>query len=772
MFERFFFSSPVVRLLTVGSFVALTAAGLLGSDSVWAKKHRSDAAASASDPALDASLGLAKSRNVTLSFKQMGAWSSIKLRGVDGFQTLSFPIRSDEVVVSAKLRIAYDYSPALIPELSHLAVSLNGRMADVVALPRDKGVGNTREITIDPRLFKNSNELVFQLIGHYTRQCEDPYHSSLWLLLSDLGRLELTLAPVTGNADLKNLPAPFFDKRETTALRIPFVFAKAPSPTTLQASGVLASWFGAQARDRGIQFPVSINEIPEGNAVVFLQGGETLGGLRAQNTASVAFVPHPTTPGAKVLLISGSADADLARAARAIALGANTLAGNAVQVTKEVETAPRKPYDAPAWIATDRPVHLGELVRSQNLRVHTYYPDSIRVNFRLPPDVFMWHTPGAPVDLRYRVTDLPYHHNASLNLGVNGNFIETLPLNRLLSPTPAEAPVAAPDPNTVGGPRAVRRYLSHIPPYTPNGREQLQYTYYFDVIRQGECMGLPPDNLEGAIDAESTVDFSRFPHYAALPNLAYFANLGFPYTRLADLAETAIAMPDTPNSDELSLYLTVLGHMGEATGYPALRHTLVSHIGVDKAGQKDIIVIGSANNQNLMTKWKDTLPLVTADGERRVREPQASSTWTYRWSEEDLAPLPKPAGEFSFSASASLATVMAFESPMQSGRSVVFMYADKAQDLRKIGDLFADPDRLGAIRGDFLVVDDKGVSQTRASATYYVGHLPWWQRVQWFLGDQPLVLAFLTLLVCVVIGALLYRPLKGVMTKWRASRAS
>lgn len=772
MFERFFSSHAIVRRLTVGATLVLGAAGLLGSGIVWAKKHKNDTVLTESDPTLDASLGLAKARNVTLSFKQMGAWSSIKLRGVDGYQTLSFPIRSDEVVVSAKLRIAYDYSPALLPELSHLAVSLNGRMTDVVALPKDKGVGNSRDITIDPRLFKNTNELVFQLIGHYTRQCEDPYHSSLWLMLSDLGRLELTLAPVTNSADLKNLPAPFFDKRETTAVRIPFVFAKAPSTTALQASGVLASWFGALARDRGVQFPVSINEIPDGNAVVFLQGGETLGNLRAHNNASIAFVPHPTTPGAKLLLISGSTDADLALAARAIAVSANTLAGNAAHVTKEVEVAPRKPYDAPAWIATDRPVRLGELVRSQNLRVHAYYPDAIRVNFRLPPDVFMWHTPGAPVDLRYRVTDLPYHHNASLNLGINGSFIETLPLNRLLTPTPAESPAAAPDPNTVGAPRAVRRYLSHIPPYTPNGREQLQYTYYFDVIRQGECMGLPPNNLEGAIDAESTVDFSRFPRYAALPNLAYFASLGYPYTRLADLAETAVAMPDTPNSDELSLYLTVLGHMGEATGYPALRHTLVSHIGIDKASQKDVIVIGSANNQNLMTKWKEVLPLVNSDGERRVREPQAGSTWSYRWAEEDLAPLPKPPGEFSFAASASLATVMAFESPMQSGRSVVFMYADKAPDLRKIGDLFADPERLSTVRGDFLVVDDKGMSQTRASATYYVGNLPWWQKVQWFLGDQPLVLAFLTLLICVLLGAILYRPLKAALAKWRAARAA
>lgn len=761
--------SPM-HLYALCAAAALALLSTAWSTPAWAKKHKTDSVITERDAELDRSLGLAgKQRNVTLSFKQMGAWSSVKLRGVDGYQTLFFPIRSDEVVVGAKLRVAYDYSPALIPELSHLGIALNGRVVAVEGLPKDKGVGNTREITLDPRLFKDNNELVFQLIGHYTRQCEDPYHSSLWLVLSDLGRLELTLTSVSGTSDLKNLPAPFFDKRENQTLRIPFVFAKTPSPATLQASGVLASWFGAQARDRGMQFPVSINELPEGNAVVFLQAGESLAGLRAQPQSSVALVAHPTLPGAKLLLITGANEADIGRAARAVALAAHTLSGSTAQVTKEIDAAPRKPYDAPAWIPTDRPVRLGELVRSQSLRVHAYYPDAIRVNYRLPPDVFLWRTPGAPLDLRYRATDLPYHHNSSLNLGINGNFIQTLPINALPGQLPDTAQASGDKtPRT----QALRQEQVHIPPYAPAGREQLQFTYHFDVIRQGECMALPPNNLEAAIDAESSVDFSQFPRYAALPNLAYFASLGYPFTRMADLSETAFALPDAPNTDELSLYLTLLGRMGESTGYPALRHRLVSHIDIEKASAQDIIVLGSANNQNLMTKWRESLPLVSVDGERRVREQASSTRWAYRWSEEDQAPLPKPPGEFSFAAGSSLATVMAFESPLQSGRSVVFMYADKAADLRKIGDLFSDPERLSSVQGDFLVVDDKSTSHTRASPSYYVGTLPWWSRVRWFLADQPFVLAFAVLLLCVLAGALLYRPLRTVLARWNIQRKS
>jgi hypothetical protein len=711
----------------------------------------------------DSSTPSSKTRTVTLSFKQLGAWSSIKLRGVDGSQALFFPIRQDEVVVGARLRIAYDYSPALIPELSHLKVILNDRIAAVEGLPRDKNIGNARDITLDPRLFRESNSLEFKLIGHYTRQCEDPYHSSLWLTLSDLGRLELTLAPVSMASDLKNLPAPFFDKRESQPLSVPFAFAKGASLETMQAAGVVASWFGLQAKNKAIQFPVSLNELPEGNGVVFLQNGESIQGVRGTSSASVSLVAHPANPLARLLLVSGSNAADLSKAAHAIALASHTLAGQIVTVNKEVEAAPRRPYDAPAWVPIDRPVRLGELMRADQMRVHAYYPDAIRLNYRVSPDVFTWRTDGVPLDLKFRATRLPFHRNSSLNIGLNGNYLQSFSINDPIQKVgDSERPVTGRFDGT-----GIREERMYLPPYASDGKDQLQMTYYFDVVREGECRGLPPDNLEASIDPESTLDFSSFPKFAALPNLAYFANLGFPYTRMADLSDTAFAMPDTPSPEELSLYLAVMGRMGEATGYPALRHTVVSHLDIDKSAAKDIIVVGSGNSQSLISKWKDVLPMVLVDGDRRVREYRATWRATYRWAQNDVTTKPTPPGSLQISGNASLATIMGFESPMQSGRSVVFLYADKSSDLRKITDVLTDNDRIAAVQGDFVVVDDKSINHVKASETYYVGTLPWTSKIRWFFADQPFVLAGIVTLACILLGALLYRPLKKLAAKVR-----
>lgn len=746
-----------VLFFTLMAIFSTTPAEAKSRSSKEAKAQRAQEAAVENE----ATKSRPKQRVISLTFRQMGAWSALKLRGVDGSQTLSFPIRADEVVVAAKLRIAYDYSPALIPELSHLKISLNERIAMVEALPKDKGVANTREINLDPRLFGEINNLRFRLIGHYTRQCEDPFHSSLWLTLSDLGRLELTLAPVAMTNDLKNLPAPFLDKRENVPLQLPFVFASAPSFGTLKAAGIVASWFGLQAGSRGAQFPVSLNALPDGNAVVFMQGNDKIDGVKGSAASTISIQPHPTNPQAKLLLVTGSNDEELARAARAIALFTPTLAGQLVTVTKETETAPRKPYDAPAWVPTDRPVRFGELARLDELRVQGYFPEVVRLNYRVSPDLFTWRSPGAPLKLKYRATRLPLHKNSSLNVSLNSNFIQSLALNEPYKKT-----------NELDRPKltgveniALREESLFIPPYAVGGRDQLQLSYYFDIVKEGECKSMPPDNLQAAIDPESTLDFSGFPHYVALPNLAYFSDIGFPFTRMADLSETAVVLPDSPNADELGMYLMLMGRMGEATAYPALRHAVVSAADVEKVSARDLIVIGSAKSQSLMTKWADRLPMVQINGDRRVREADATWRATYRWAQQDVQATPLPKGSLNLTGTGNLATVMAFESPLQAARSVVFLYADKAADLRKISDALIDPERVSSIQGDFAVVDDKSVNHVKVSETYYVGSLPSLSKLRWFFSDQPLLLGLIGILVCILLAVIVYRPLRGIVAR-------
>jgi hypothetical protein len=191
----------------------------------------------------------------------------------------------------------------------------------------------------------------------------------------------------------------------------------------------------------------------------------------------------------------------------------------------------------------------------------------------------------------------------------------------------------------------------------------------------------------------------------------------------------------------------------------------VGSAGVDKVSGKDLIVIGSAKNQALMDQWANNLPMVTVEGQRRVKEPDATWRPRYRWAQEDIQTSALPKGNLQLSGAGGLAAIMAFESPLQSKRSVVFMYADKPADLRKITDVLSDPERMNTIHGDFAVVDDKNVSHTKVSETYYLGSLPVMSKVQWFLSDQPLLIGFLGLVVCLLLATLAYRLIRRIRTK-------
>ncbi|WP_267118035.1 cellulose biosynthesis cyclic di-GMP-binding regulatory protein BcsB, partial [Xanthomonas sacchari] len=184
-----------------------------------------------------------RERSATL--KQLGVDYEMTLRGIQGSAGIAFSTRTDEVVQAANLHLVYSYSPALLPDLSHLKVSVNGVTVATLPVSRENaGKLQQSDVPIDPRLISDYNRLNLQLIGHYTRDCEDPDHTSLWANIDPSTRLSLTATPLVLRNDLALLPVPFYDKRDTRRLELPFVFPQRPDLATLRSAGIVASWFG------------------------------------------------------------------------------------------------------------------------------------------------------------------------------------------------------------------------------------------------------------------------------------------------------------------------------------------------------------------------------------------------------------------------------------------------------------------------------------------------------------------------------------------------
>ncbi len=697
----------------------------------------------------------------TYTLEELGALSPIELRSVDGRRNMLFSMRSDEFVSAAKLKLNYAWSPALIPELSHLKVMLNDELMTSLPLPHENYNGKTGEVALDPSMFIDFNKLTLNLIAHYTRDCEDPVHSTLWANVSNLSKLELTVRHLKLPNDLALLPAPFFDRLDNAKLMLPVVFPSQPGNDVLHAAGVVTSWFGALSSYRGAQFPVLLNTLPKGNGIVMVAGSAPPAGLGLPmvNGPSLAVVSNPLNDYAKLLVVMGRDAKELDIAAQALTLGSGTLTGGFVSVKQMQEIPARKPYDAPGWIPTDRAVHFGELAKPVELQVEGITPDKIAINFNVPPDLFGWRSAGIPVDLHYRYTPRPMPDRSTLNVNINNQFVQALRLSSV--PSKLESKVRLP--LLIEDGKAISHDLVHIPYLNVYGQNQLQFNYFFDYTKQGACKDVFVNNERGVIDQDSTIDFSSFPHYTAMPNLNFFVNDGFPYTRMADLSETAVVMPDNVSVGEIETYLMVMGRMGRVTGYPALRHVIVSAANIEKSSDKDIIVIGTAGNQPLLAQWADKMHPLLDQGTHSLRLPGPFARLKSRWDNVDLEDAMHRAGDLISKGDGSLGALVGFESPLKHGRSVVAFTGDTPQQIAELAKSMANLKKVTKFNGDLVMQSGDRVESFQMGPTYYVGELPWLTALRWYMSKQPLLMLIFIGVAGLIVAAVAFRYLRKLV---------
>lgn len=699
--------------------------------------------------------------NYNRTLKQLGVNYTMNLRGIEGSDGVSFDVRADQVVTDARLNLQYSYSPALIPELSQLNVLVNDQVAASLALPKESaGSLQQQSVQIPTHLITEFNRLTLQLIGHYTMQCEDPLHSSLWAKVSNGSQLQIQTTPLALADDLALLPLPFFDLRDSSLLELPFVFAGEQDERTLEAAGAVASWFGALASYRGARFPVSIDELPaKGNAIVLLSGERTISGLAAQAVESptLSVQTNPNDPYGKVLILAGRDSEQLKQAALALVSGSRALSGEQARITELTALQPRKPYDAPNWLPSDRPVQLGELLDAKRLGVSGYDPGTISLPLRLPPDLFNWRESGVPLHLKYRYTPQQQATNSSLLVSVGGTFIKSLPLpsqERLKDEQGLIAKLR--DDETL-----LREANLLLPLESLPLQSALQLRFMYDYIKQGECRDIIIDNMRGTIEPDSSLDLSGYRHFIAMPNLGVFQSSGFPFTRMADLSETAVVMPNATSAADVSAMLDILGRFGESTGLPATGVSIVSAADEAALRGKDLLVIGSGANQPLLERWAQYLP-AALDGQVRFELSDLVHQVRDWVAGDERANLRQARSSLTLGSGSVSNYVAGFESPLESGRSVVVVAASAPEHLLEVTAALRGGDEYEqSIQGSLAVVNGKRINALVAEEQYYVGELGVFRYLQWLLSRHLGLMLLFTLAGVALASVLLFFSLRA-----------
>ncbi|SPE27548.1 Cyclic di-GMP-binding protein [Burkholderiales bacterium] len=704
-------------------------------------------------------------RTQTITLRELGAYRPIELRGVDRSAYLPLTVRFDESVVSARLHLNFTFSPSLLPELSQLKVMIDDEPLASVHVSKERlGTPQHVDIDLDPRYFVEFAKLHFEFIGHYTTDCEYPFHTSLWASVSNESTLELVTRRLEQRNDLAMMPAPFFDVRDNRRLELPFVFARQPSLASLRTAGVLASWFGAQSSYRGAHFPALFDALPARHAVLLATNDERPArpALPLVQVPTLAVMTHPDDPAVKLLLVLGRDAEQLRTAAEALVLGQAALSGERVEVRSVRLPQAAVAYRAPNMVKTGERVRIGELVEhASDLQVSGQVLDAIRVNLRLPADIFTWEARGMPVDLHFRYTPPRENGQANLVVRINEEFVQSFAL-RGAGQVGTSEHLDLPFLEDTG--TLVTQGLT-VPAFQLGANNQLQFVFDIPPQDEGRCR-TTLGGAQAAIDPDSTLDLTHIEHYAAMPNLAFFANSGFPFTKYADLGQTVVIVPDAPKPGEVETALTVLGQFGAATGMAATRFELLDASHAQQADDRDLLVIASGVAAPLLEAWKDTLPARIDAGQRASSTLGKIADAGAEWFSGALPRMVPHDGWAEISAKGPLAAILGFESPLQSGRSVIVLNATDEATLPRTAAALIDPSRVRDLRGDLALLRDDAVQSFRVGDTYYVGHLSWWRWIWFQLHSHPLLLVLLGLLLGVFLALVVF----GAMRRMAARR--
>ena len=607
----------------------------------------------------------------------------------------SFAARADQELTGATIRVAAE-------QMEKLEVLVND---EPVALLPD--VNGAREVPVPKELLAERNSLGLRLKDADGSCAARP---GAWRSLASVA-VELESDPTPLPDDLALLPLPFFDRGYDTDATVPIAFA-ADDEAPLAA--LAASWFAVDA-PIPLTFEAHVGSLPDSRALVLVASALEAArfGLPPPAGPSVRMIDHPRHSGSnvKLVVIAGRNRTELQTALRALAGRTRRIAGPEVKLEAPAARTPAAPGEAPRWVGTSAEVPFSAYPGEHELSHEGSAPATLSLRFRVAPDVWLWPADFVALDLGWLTRGSP---RPRLDVEMNGDFVATLP-------------------DRDQGRARLRIPRDHLRGFN----ELLVHVHYPDP---DPCAPVPqaqgdPPHVEIAPDSVLHLEGAR--HFSMLPDLSLFAFDGWPFTRVADLSETAVVLPDHPSSAELGTALSIVARMAQVTGSVGTGAAMLpgSAADDDDLADRDVLVVGTPADNAVVARWADRLPLRFQDGAARVQRPPISLDLL-----GGFGPLldRRSANEL-LSGSRDVAAIAAIESPVTKGRSVVAVIASDPARIPPFS-AFLGYARARTRAGDLLLLAGKERAMFRVGGWFGLGRLDPWTEARWFVASHFLLL--------------------------------
>lgn len=695
-----------------------------------------------------------------ISVAQMGQPQGITLTGGQLQSGIVFSLPGDEVVTNARLNLSLRVSQALAARNTSLQLMLNGQPLGTLPLGSGDSDVSDYQLEIPAAMVVASNNLSFKINDADKLLCEKESARNYQVTVLPNTTLSLEGQQLNIGTRLSNFPRPFIDPLRMTPASVSMGFASTITSDAVSAAALVASWLGIQSDYRTIRFPVTRDALPEQNGILFGHPGDRIGTLIMPQVSGprLTLVDNPDNPVYKLLLVTGENDAQLRQAAlRLTTQPLNTDASSLVVQPQPLVS--RKPYDAPRWINTSRPVSLSELLDpNQSLTSTGIWHDALRVNFRAAPDLFLWDGDTVPVNLNYRFPSESWidEDNSFLNVMLNGTFLRNLTVNKVGLLEQAW--------HRLGGDARQEQYQLHLDPWLIYGDNQLSLYFNIRPKTDAPCGVLLNNNIKSRIEEGSWIDLSHTRHFTLLPNLSYFVGASFPFSRLADFSQTTLLLPETPSNAEIATLLDLAARAGNATGVALAQNQVI--LGLPSGGahlarlaQSDVLAIGTTGDSSFNQQLLARSPFETSGSTLGVKTP-ATLEKLRSWLTGDWYRQPLDADRY-FSSNEAWRGFISYRSPWNPDRTVVMTVATSDEQLLRLHSDLNSARINAAIRGDTAIItDENGIRSFRVGPQYPSGEMPWYMMVVWYASQHSVLMALAALALAALAGMAVFAMLQ------------
>ena len=388
------------------------------------------------------------------------------------------------------------------------------------------------------------------------------------------------------------------------------------------------------------------------------------------------------------------------------------------------------------------------------LQAFGYVPGPIAIPFRTAPDLYTARERALSALIRFRAPPGPIMDVAvsRLDVALNDIYLRSAPLRQAEPGWPfnwiqRQVGQGETDEIRVG-----------LPSYMLFGQNELQLRFDMRPLHRGDCITVPGD-IRASVDPDSTIDLTGAYRFTTLPNLAFFTSSGFPFTKYADLSQTAVILPERPSQVELETFLTMIGRIAALVGYPPVNMQVARPDGLQAMADKDLLVIGTLGRQPALQTLLREAPLQLEGNRLTVRLNDVFGDFRNLFGGERRGEMERVSAVLG-APGESLGALLGFESPLRSGRSVVALTGSSPAGLEAMVTALRDPEQVPRVQGDTAILSGGRIQAFRVGSTYTVGTLPPWLWPEYLMKDNPYLLLGVFLLVILLIPGPIYWALR------------